>query len=189
MLRLGRGSYALLIVIQAVAAVIVWMSWRGADRALRADILRRAELVAETVGVQQVRALGGEEADTTNPVYQRLKRQLAVARESDRQCRFLYLLGRRAQATEGPSFFFHLDSEPAESPDYSPPGQSYDEAPPECRIAFVRRTPVVAGRIVTAGANGSPRWCRSSIGSQSHKPGSPRRMYKLPWAWRSNPFG
>ena len=53
--------------------------------------------------------------------------------------RFLYLIGKNPAG----ELFFYADSESAESPDYSPPGQVYYEATPGMRSVFddsVRRT-------------------------------------------------
>ncbi len=105
-----------------------------------ADLLQQARLAAE-LNLECIRALSGTAADLDKPEYQRLKGQLAAFRLANPQCRFVYLMGRKA---DGVVFFF-VDSEPASSKDYSPPGQVYDEAPEGCRRVFATRTRTVAG--------------------------------------------
>ncbi|MBN1531995.1 MAG: PAS domain-containing protein [Spirochaetes bacterium] len=117
--------------IAMVAAFTLWTAQR-ADHEMRRDLIREARLVAPAIDVEEVAAFRGTAADTLSPAYSRLKERLVRARRAKPDCRFLYLLGRR----ENGDIFFYLDSEPAESRDYSPPGQVYHEAPPAARSAF-----------------------------------------------------
>ena len=140
-----RGWIATVVAIQLLSALATWWSVRTAERQMRGELLRQATLVSETVNMRRVELLSGSASDTEHPVYLRLKQQFAIAREARPGCRFLYLLGRRPTRGGDDSLFFHLDSEPADSPDCSPPGQVYDEAPAEFRTAFTRRAKGIIG--------------------------------------------
>ena len=126
---------AALFVILAVGGLLAWWTVGQTDRQMRADLLQQAQLVARAVDMGRIRDLSGSPADLTKPDYLQLKEQLASIRSAIPQCRFIYLIGRN---TDGALFFF-VDSEPAGSADYSPPGQLYSEAPEGYHRIFVTR--------------------------------------------------
>ncbi|MGD1048898.1 MAG: hypothetical protein ABR899_09150 [Candidatus Krumholzibacteriaceae bacterium] len=102
---------------------IVWTSHR-VDRMMRDEIFVQAQMVAQAVDFTSVSGLSGSAADLTSPGYLKLKEQLTLIRRADPKCRFIYLMGRGSDG----KLFFYVDSEDPDSPDYSPPGQRYDEA-------------------------------------------------------------
>ncbi|MCL4190653.1 MAG: PAS domain S-box protein, partial [Thermoguttaceae bacterium] len=108
---------------------------------MRQDLLGQARLVAGAVNIEHVRALSGTEADLASPRYLRLKQQFAAVCAANPKCRFIYLMGRRADGT----VFFFADSEPAGSEYESPPGQIYGEVSADDRRAFDTNTEIVAG--------------------------------------------
>jgi len=112
-----------------------------ADRMLRAELLQQARMVAVAVNQRQMTALSGTAADLALPSYHGIKEQLKAIRNANPKCRFLYLMSRRPDG----SIVFNVDSEPVESKDYSPPGQTYDEASRELRDVFVTRKAAVRG--------------------------------------------
>ncbi len=59
----------------------------------------------------------------STPNYEKLKHLLMAIRAANKDCRFIYLFGFHHQ-----DVVFLVDSEPIDSPDYSPPGQIYEEA-------------------------------------------------------------
>jgi len=120
--RIQRG----IIVLAALAAVGFVMSWtaRSTGRRMRSDLLEKTRIAAQTVSTGRVTTLSGSATDRQSPDYLRLKDELARVRHATRECRFIYLLGRRSDG----SVFFYVDSEPAGSVDESPPGQTYEEA-------------------------------------------------------------
>jgi hypothetical protein len=142
-----------------VAAVLgVWWAAIMADRELREELLGRARLGAHAVNLERVRALTGTEADLESPDYLWLKEHLAAARAANSNCRFVYLMGRKANLpaatnhaqTNGAVFFF-VDSEPAGSEDESLPGQIFEEVSSECQRVFNTRASCVEGPV-------SDRW-------------------------------
>ena len=131
----------MVLIIVAIAGGFAWWRIERMDGELRNNLLQQGQLLAQTINIESIQALSGTEADLNNPHYQRIKEQLAAVRAANPQCRFLYLMGRRADG----SIFFFVDSEPADSKDYSPPGQVYTEAPEGCRKAFGARIDLVEG--------------------------------------------
>jgi len=133
--RLVLGSTALVLIIGST-----WFAAHQAGRELRDDLLRRAHMVAAAVDPQQVAALSGTKDDLTSSDYLRIKEQLTRIGLSNPKCRFLYLISRRSDGT----IYIGVDSEPADSKDYSPPGQTYDEAPGTLHDVFATGRGVVA---------------------------------------------
>ncbi len=125
------GGAALLLLVGGGCALVGWRV-HVVDGQLRADLLLQARLTAGAVDPRTVADLAGTGADLASPGYQRLKQQFQDARRLTPQGRFLYLMGRRDDGT----LFFLVDSEPATSDDYSPPGQPYEEATPALRAVF-----------------------------------------------------
>lgn len=123
---------SLCVLVALFGALLAWQTLRTADRALRDELLRQASTVAEAIDPREVAALTGTEADLASPVYLRLKEQLRSTAVAFPKCRFLYLMGRRADGT----IFFYVDSEPPGSPDESPPGQVYTDASEEDHRVF-----------------------------------------------------
>ena len=112
-----------LVLLAAGGLFIRWTAHR-VDRQLRDEILLEAQMTAQGVDNKNLAALSGTEADLASPDYRRLKEQLSLIRQAAHKCRFIYLMGQRP---DGKIFFF-VDSESPDSGDYSPPGQTFDEA-------------------------------------------------------------
>lgn len=119
--------------IVLIGGATVW-AYRRADGLLRRELIEQARVAALSINPDRVQALQGSEADLGSTDYVRLKEQLARMRQANERCRFLYLMSRRADGM----IFISVDSEPADSPDYSPPGQTYDEASRSIRLVFDR---------------------------------------------------
>ena len=132
---------AVVLILLTVGALFAWGMVAVVDRDLRDRLLDQAQQIAHGVNIDRLKTLAGAETDTNSPVYLRLKEQLGAVRQSLPQCRFLYFLGRKPDG----NIFFHVDSEPSDSKDCSPPGQIYDEASAICRGVFSRHNPVIDG--------------------------------------------
>ncbi|MHB1357877.1 MAG: PAS domain S-box protein [Anaerolineae bacterium] len=136
-----RVTAVVFLAILITGALFTWWTVRRADREMRADLLQQARLVAQAVDIERVQTLTGSEADLGNPDYLHLKEQLTAVHSANLLCRFVYLMGRKA---DGAVFFF-LDSEPTDSQDYSPPGQVYEEVPESYRRVFDSKAAAVIG--------------------------------------------
>ena len=130
-----------LLVIFTVGLLFAWWIVARADREARTELLQQAQLVAHAINIERLQALSGTAADLVSPDYRVLKEQLVSTRSTNQQCRFVYLLGRKADD----SVFIFMDSEQAGSKDYSPPGQVFGEASAKCRSVFDTGTALVAG--------------------------------------------
>ena len=135
------GPATWLMAFLVAGALFIWWTVARADHEMRNSLVQQAQLVAQAVDFKHVQALTGTAADLSSPEYLRLKEQLVAIRSADPQCRFVYLMGRRADGT----VFFFVDSEPAGSKDYSPPGQAYEEATANDRRIFDTGEVSVAG--------------------------------------------
>jgi len=142
--RLYTGLLAFILVAGMLGAW--WLTVRT-EREMREDLLGRTWLAARTVNVARIKALTGSAADLESADYQQLKEQFVAIRATDPNCRFIYLLGRKA---DGSSFIF-ADSEPVKSKDYSPPGQVYEEMSAEYLRVFETKSALVVGPV-------SDRW-------------------------------
>ncbi|MEQ8222948.1 MAG: response regulator, partial [Candidatus Eremiobacterota bacterium] len=107
---------------------------------MRRDLIYRTKLASASIDPDKLKNLKGDLSDLKNSDYQYLKDKIISIRSMESDIRFIYLLGLR----NGKVFFF-MDSEPANSPDYSPPGQLYDEASLALREIFTNREPFCEG--------------------------------------------
>ncbi|NLH47857.1 MAG: PAS domain S-box protein [Myxococcales bacterium] len=115
-----------------IGIFFIWWTARIADRRQRDVLLDQGRLVAQTIDFAQLQTITGTEADLNSSTYLHLKERLTLIRSIDTKCRFIYLTGRRIDG----AVFFLVDSEPPDSKDYSPPGQTYTEASADFRRLF-----------------------------------------------------
>ena len=132
---LGRSSELALLSLVVVVPV-GWFVVQGAGE--RADAEARQSLLARTSSAAA--ALAGEdfafalyppEDGAAPPAFLRLRTELQAIRAANPDFRFVYVM-----TTKGEDVIFAADAEPVDSPDYSPPGQVYEDATPELRLAL-----------------------------------------------------
>ena len=136
-----NSIFILLGLILAVGVIGSGWIIEDADRQVRADLLEKTRLVTQALNTENILALSGTDADLASPDYQHIKNILSAMRAANPNYRFIYLLGRKS---DGRIFFF-VDSEKADSPDYSAPGEIYTEATDEDRRVFDTGTAVLEG--------------------------------------------
>jgi PAS domain S-box-containing protein len=134
--------WLLAAVLATGMAFAAWMV-RRADQDIREDLILHAQSLVQAVDVTNVAALTGTRADLENPRYQRIEGHLRVARSLYPQCRFLYIMGRKADGT----VFIFVDSELPDSPNYSPPGEVYDKFTPALSAVFDTNIPITEGPV------------------------------------------
>lgn len=105
------------------------------------SLSRGSQTIASSIDVSEITNLTGTEADLENPAYLTLKSKLQKIQSVEKDVRFIYLTGQ----TETGEFFFFVDSENPESEDYSPPGQTYEEADQSFIDAFSSGKPNITG--------------------------------------------
>ncbi|HTR00528.1 MAG TPA: ATP-binding protein [Candidatus Acidoferrum sp.] len=136
------------VQVLAVPAVLV-LTWMAAekvgssrDQVMRNDVLMRTRLVAGSVGKDDYGHVAWSKDDLQNQHYRDLKELMMSLRMANEDLRFVLLNGLR----DGKSVFV-VDSEAPDSPDYSPPGQLYDEASPGYLAGMASRRPFVLGPV------------------------------------------
>lgn len=115
-----------LLPLLAAGAFFIMENVRREEERLKSELLRTAELMAQSLDAGSMDAFSGTAGDVHLPDYRQLKDHLQTLRQFFPSFRFLYLMGK----TEEGQVFFHVDSEEEQSKDYSAPGQVYEEAPP-----------------------------------------------------------
>lgn len=130
-----------------VFIAIVSTSWFIAEHAvakkdseMRNEILRRTSLIASAIPPAYLNSLQWSQGDLANPNYQELKERLIALVTANQDLRFVLVTGFK----EGKAYFL-ADSEKPNSPDYSPPGQLYDEAGEDYLQAVATHQPFVIG--------------------------------------------
>lgn len=103
-------------------------------------VLKGISMSAAALDTDDILNLTGTEKDLDNPSYIYLKQKMIEMKIASGNDRFVYLLGLR----DGKIFFFG-DSEPPTSPDYSPPGQIYSEAPASFMTPFLNGNSTLTG--------------------------------------------
>jgi PAS domain S-box-containing protein len=139
-----------LVIFWAVASLLICVETWGmlrvtgsyGDSERRASLLGRVQTGAFMLDRAALGALTGTAADADRPAYRAIREALHELKVSVVDARFAYLLARKDGVV-----VFLADSEPDNSPDYSPPGQVYDEASEELKRLFTRGDGFVEGPI------------------------------------------
>jgi len=131
------------MTLLVVGVFHTWRTMHRTDREMREDLLQQAQLVTQTVNIEQLQALSGTGTELDSPEYLLLKEQLADARVGNDTCRFIYLMGRRPDGTV--SFF--VDNEPVGSKNESRARQIYQEIAPEHLRVFDTQEEWVEGPV------------------------------------------
>ncbi len=126
------------MAVLAAGGLLTWQMVESAKHELCANQLQQTRFVAQAMNLDNLKSLTGTEADTHSPVYLRIKEQLATVCSATPQCRFVSLLGQRADGT----LFSFVDSEPTDSKDCSLAGHVYVEASEGIRRVFGTRNAV-----------------------------------------------
>jgi len=144
--KLPGGSAFRLFALSVVAVIIFGAAitfWKTSseDARMRNELLVLTRTAAQSINPERLKRLQGSPADLESPDYLWIKNHLAEIRKGIPRCRFIYLMG---QHTNGMVYFF-VDSEPADSADYSPPGQLFYEADESTHHIFETKQEIVDG--------------------------------------------
>ena len=107
---------------------------------LRRALLARSQVALAAIDVNLLKDLKNSDADLNSPAYQQLKKKFMELQHASRDCRFAYICSQ-----QGTNVLFVGDSEPTNSPDYSPPGQVYTEASEGLRLALSNQVELCDG--------------------------------------------
>ena len=126
---------ALLLIILFVG--ILGMVWAINHTNLRMHegLLKQAQQVVNNLDLILIQNLTGTSADIDNPAYLRLKNHFSALCSNNRDYRFMYLIGQKADGT----VFFYVDNEPVGSEDESPAGMIYDDVPDGFKRVFATK--------------------------------------------------
>ncbi len=112
----------MLLVLAVGMGVFVEAVGRVARQQERHDLEIVAVTAAASINPDQVKQLQGNASDSSSPVWADIRWRLQRIHEVNPQVRFVYLM----RPHDG-HFIFLADAEVESSPDYSPPGQVYEE--------------------------------------------------------------
>ena len=121
----------LTVLVLSVVALHLRFSWNRYNEIASSEAIMLAESVESVIHPEHILELSGSKEDTAKPEYIMTKLSLSELVKTTNPIRFAYLMSQR----DG-KIIILVDSEPLDSPDYSPPGQVYDEADEEFRSAF-----------------------------------------------------
>ncbi len=122
----------LVVVVLAGAAATAYVALTTSG-SIKESLKQRTESMAELIRADELGTLQGSDADLSSPAYQNLKENFISIRESNSDISFIYILTLRNSGQEA---FFTIDSEPPESEDYSPPGQTYEEGLADVQTSY-----------------------------------------------------
>lgn len=121
---MARGYWLALALVIFIAGIFstLWAA-HYADNFLRRSLVARAQTIAAGVNDDLLKRLSGTTADLYTDDYQDLKKGMINIQKVNSDSHFVYIMGVR----DG-QLFFYADSEPADSADYSAPGDIYADA-------------------------------------------------------------
>lgn len=102
--------------------------------------LSRAITASSAIDNANLLKLDASYHDLGKKGYYEIRNQLITMRKLNKDCRFIYLVGTRDNRV-----FFYANSEPANSPDYLPPGSYFEEATKEFIKGIKGQNPFIEG--------------------------------------------
>jgi PAS domain S-box-containing protein len=112
-----------IVIIALLSAFYLHFAWIRYQSIASSEAIMLAQSLESLMHTKHIAALSGTEDDLKTPEYIMTKRSLSELVKTANPIRFAYLMGER-----NGRIIFLVDSEPPDSPDYSPPGQIYEEA-------------------------------------------------------------
>jgi PAS domain S-box-containing protein len=128
-----RRLLAIFLIVVAVAGFFyIYYSWNSSKNDTSARAIKTASLTGESLNGEMLKELNAQPEDLGTTPYESIKRRLIEIVSIDSEIRFAYFYTQK----DG-KIYFMADSEPADSEDYSPPGQEFPEADKEDFQPFV----------------------------------------------------
>ncbi len=128
--------FVAIVLVLVVGTISSVFTFKKVSDVAQETLLESANMMANLIQTSNFTLFSGNESDLANPAYISLKDRLKKIPETNKDIRFIYLWGHR----EGYPYFI-IDSEPENSPDYSPPGQIYEEATQLDHDMFLKELP------------------------------------------------
>lgn len=120
-----KSKYILIFVtlmVLLISGLYLQYEWRKYQEIASSEAIQLAQALETLLHPQHIEELSGSAKDIENPEYSMTKTSLMRLVDIANPIRFAYLMGER-----NGNLVFLMDSESPESPDYSPPGQFYEE--------------------------------------------------------------
>ena len=129
-----------------LSAFYLRFAWNRYSYIASSEAMMLAQSIESMLLTEHVSQLSGSPEDIETPQYEMTKSTLSKLVETTNPVRFAYIM-----AEKNGKIIFLLDSEPPDSPDYSPPGQVYEEA------GDIDWVPFKSGKAVLTGQT-TDRW-------------------------------
>lgn len=134
--RLTEAMYVLASIALCAAGIGAYLyTNETTNNRVYTDLIHNAQTIATLIDPTRIEHLSISPTDLMHPDYIQLKKDITNVKNVNPDLRFAYLMARRDSEIR-----FIVDSEDPRSPDYSPPGQVYEEASPELYAAWDTNT-------------------------------------------------
>lgn len=117
------NSIILTVIVLLIVSLHLRFAWNRYNDIASSEAIMLAQSMESLLHPEHISELSGTGESMNNPVYIMTKLSLKRLVDTNNPIRFAYIFGER-----NGSMIFLIDSESPDSPDYSPPGQIYEEA-------------------------------------------------------------
>jgi len=115
-----------LLIVILMCAVYLSFAYNRHSNTMSSEAIMLGESLCSLLDTEHIKELSGDPGDTSSIDYKSTKQSLIRVIQEDNWLHFAYIM-----SVKDGKMLFLLDSEPPDSPDYSPPGQIYEEATDE----------------------------------------------------------
>jgi len=121
-LKPSFAEATVIVAILLLGLLFTWFTYNNIKNQNQKNALQIGKSIVAAIPADKIARLTGTPDDTINQAYRELKASFQDIIKENKNARFAYLYIER-----NGKYYFLLDSEPLESPDYSPPGQEFTE--------------------------------------------------------------
>ena len=129
---LQRTELIILIIIIIGGAVYIFETWNKFSSRRNEEVLQIARTAKASLPLYLLQDLKAAPEDSISPSYKLLKDALISVVRVNPKVSFAYLF-----ASKNGKIYVYADSEPENSPNYSPPGEEFYEAKDEDKLPFI----------------------------------------------------
>lgn len=136
--KISFREFVILLLILLLGALYVFYIWIDTKNQNIRHVLQVGESIVASIPTDELKYLDQKPEDLKDDQFQQLKITLQKVISVNKDAKFVYLYIQR-----GEKLYFVVDSEPINSPDYSPAGQEFTEAAPIDKMPFTEAKPLV----------------------------------------------